>query len=143
MPNTSSSARPGEVEVPEVQHPMIWKSAVRGLAIYRVEMFDCYDPRASSHIYEYVESGINDLPWHFRSPLKVYSHFLGLACMVTTGHTLISLPRDSRQHFLRRARFLPLIGMVEKLIGAFALLCLFDHPDITLATRDSHIENPR
>lgn len=81
---------------------------------------------AAEQILHYVSHVITNLPLYFRLPVVFLANITGLLCLIVTGHKLNLLSSEKRSSFLRRLRFIPFFGMLNKLVRSMAFLKLFD-----------------
>ncbi len=110
----------------------MWKSVLAGIILGNIETLRLYQTskEESSNtiesIFQFVSGDILTLPWYFHMPIRILTWAIGLLCLITTGRTLTLLSPEKRSSFLRRIRFIPLFGMLNKLVRSMALLKLFD-----------------
>ena len=77
-------------------------------------------------IFQFISHVIDNLPWYFRIPIRILAIIIGLLCLIATGSRLNLLSPEKRSSFLRRIQFIPLLGMLNKLVRSMAFLKLFD-----------------
>ena len=110
----------------------MWKSVLAGIVLENIETLTHYQTMkgeriiAVEKILQFVSNVITDLPWHFRIPVITLSNIIGFLCLITTGHKLNMLSSVKRSAFLRRVKFIPFFGMLNKLVRSMAFLKLFD-----------------
>ncbi|GBE17147.1 hypothetical protein BMS3Abin15_00983 [bacterium BMS3Abin15] len=110
----------------------MWKSVLTGIILENIETLRHYqimkdqNSNTVESIFQYVSGVISTLPWYFRLPVIMLANIIGLLCLITTGHNLDLLSSEKRSSYLRRVRFIPLFGMLNKLVRSMAFLRLFD-----------------
>lgn len=115
----------------------MWKSVLLGIIIENIETIKHYQSvraRSSSteeSIFQFVSRVIKNLPWYFYLPVRILVIIIGLLCLIATGHKLNLLSSGKRSSFLRRLRFIPFFGMLNKLVRSMAFLKLFDSLPLT------------
>lgn len=103
-----------------------------GIILENIETLTHYQTMKDKHsnavedILQYVSDVITDLPWYFRFPVIILAGIIGMLCLIATGHMLNVLSSEKRSVFLRRVRFIPFFGMLNKLVRSMAFLKLFD-----------------
>lgn len=118
----------------------MWKSVLAGIILENIETIKHYQTlkgessNTVESILQFVSNVIINLPWYFHVPIRILASMIGLLCLITTGCKLNLLASEKRSSFLRRIRFIPFYGMLNKLVRSMAFLKLFDHLPLT---RDS------
>ena len=110
----------------------MWKSVLTGIILENIEPLKQYqmmkdkNGKTVNDILQFVSNVITKLPWYFYLPIRIFAYIIGLLCLISTGHTLPALSSEKRSSFLRRVQFIPLLGMLNKLVRSMAFLKLFD-----------------
>lgn len=108
----------------------MWKNVLTGIIMDNIESLRHYqtmkDDSATEVILKFVSGVITRLPWYFHLPVRMLAFMIGMLCVMTTGRNLNDLSSEKRSLFLRRIRFMPFFGMLNKLIRSMAFLKLFD-----------------
>jgi len=110
----------------------MWKSVLAGIIMENIETLRHYQTMQSKNsntvgdILQFVTNAIINFPWYFHIPIKILASIIGLLCLVTTGNKLSLLSSEKRSSFLRRVKFIPFFGMLNKLVRSMAFLRLFD-----------------
>jgi hypothetical protein len=110
----------------------MWKSVLIGIIQENIETLKHYqslkDKKNSTfeEIFQFVSKVLNNQPWYFRFPIRVLVSAIGIYCLIATRNELNLLSSERRASFLRRIKFFPFFGMLNKLVRSIAFLRLFD-----------------
>lgn len=110
----------------------MWRSVLTGIILENIETLKYYqtikgkNSKTVESIFQFVSNVITNLAWYFRLPIRIFASIIGLLCLIATGHKLNVLSSEKRSSFLRRVRFIPFFGMLNKLVRSMAFLKLFD-----------------
>ena len=110
----------------------MWKSVLTGIILENIETLGHYQTRKGESsntvelIFQFISHVVTNLPWYFCLPIRILTIIIGLLCLIATGRRLNLLSSEKRSSFLRRIQFIPLLGMLNKLVRSMAFLKLFD-----------------
>jgi hypothetical protein len=116
----------------------MWKSVLAGIILENVEtlrhfqLLEDENNNILENILQFVSTAISNFPWYFYFPVRMLAIGIGLLCLIATGNKLNLLTSEKRSSFLRRVRFMPFFGMLNKLIRSMAFLRLFDSLPVSL-----------
>jgi len=110
----------------------MWDNALCGTAKFNFEDIEYFQykksiqPSFEKDICMFVVEGINALPWYFRLPLKIYSVFINLFCLIITGRLLANTSTKKRKIIMQWIKIIPLFGLYNKIVRVKVFIILFD-----------------